>query len=126
MSRKAGATRALARGLMRRCPRCGSGGLFTRWTRLAERCPRCGLKFEREEGAFLGSLVLNYGVTALLEIGYLIAILVLTLPHPNVLALTAGAVAIAVLVPLFVYPFAKTTWSAIDLILHPEQDEAGR
>ena len=88
-----------------------------------ERCPRCGLRFEREEGAFLGSLVLNYGVTALLEIAYLVLILVLTLPHPNVFALTAGAVAIAVVVPLFVYPFAKTTWSAIDLILHPEQDE---
>jgi len=67
--------------------------------------------------------VINYGVTALLEIAYLIVILVLTLPHPNVLVLTTGAVAIAVLVPLFVYPFAKTTWSAIDLILHPEQDE---
>lgn len=26
-------------------------------------CPQCGLKFERDEGFFLGSLSLNYGVT---------------------------------------------------------------
>src|SRR4029077_6387049 len=97
--------------------------LFRRWFQLVERCPRCGLRFEREEGAFLGSLVLNSGLTPLLEIAYLILILGLTLPHPNVVALTAGAVAIAVVIPLFVYPFAKTTWAAIDLILHPEQDE---
>ena len=118
-----GAPRALLRGLLRRCPRCGEKRLFRRWFRLVERCPRCGLKFEREAGAFLGSLVLNYGVTAGLEIAYLVIVLVLTLPHPNVFALTAGAVGIAIVVPLLAYPFAKTTWAAIDLILHPEQDE---
>jgi hypothetical protein len=89
---------------------------------MVERCPRCGVKFEREEGAFLGSLVINYGVTGLLEIAYLVLVLVLTLPHPNVFALTAGAIAIAIVTPLVVYPFAKTTWAAIDLLLHPEQD----
>ena len=86
---------------------------------MAERCPRCGLRLEREEGAFLGSLVLNYSVTALALITYLVVVLVLTLPDPPVFPLTAGAVVIAVLVPLIVYPFAKTTWAAIDLLLHP-------
>jgi hypothetical protein len=86
---------------------------------MVERCPRCGLRFEREEGAFLGSLVLNYSVTGLALIVYLVVVLVLTLPDPPVFLLTAGAVVIAVLVPLIVYPFAKTTWAAIDLLLHP-------
>jgi uncharacterized protein DUF983 len=89
---------------------------------MVERCPRCGLPFEREEGAFLGSLVLNYSVTGLALIAYLVAVLVLTLPDPPVFLLTAGAVVIAVLVPLFVYPFAKTTWAALDLLLHPNTD----
>jgi uncharacterized protein DUF983 len=90
---------------------------------MVERCPRCGLLFEREEGAFLGSLVLNYSVTALALIAYLVVVLVLTLPHPPVFALTAGAVVIAVLLPLAFYPFAKTTWAAIDLLLHPTDRE---
>ncbi len=86
---------------------------------MVERCPRCRLRFEREEGAFLGSLVLNYSVTGLSLIAYLVVVLVLTLPHPPVLLLTVGAVGIAVLVPLVAYPFAKTMWAAIDLLLHP-------
>lgn len=82
-------------------------------------CPRCGLILEREEGAFLGSLALNYGVTGALAIAYLIVMLTLTLPDPPVVALTAGAIAITVVVPLVTYPFAKTTWAAIDMLLHP-------
>ena len=74
--------------------------------------------FEREEGAFLGSLAINYGVTAIVAIAYLIVMLALTLPDPPVFALTAGAVGIAIVVPLLIYPFAKTTWAAIDLLLH--------
>ena len=45
-----------------------------------------------------------------------------TLPHPPVFWLTAGAIVIAVTVPLAFYPFAKTTWAAIDLLLHPDTD----
>jgi len=86
---------------------------------MVERCPRCRLRLEREEGAFLGSLVLNYGVTGALEILYLVVALVLTLPKPNVPALIVGAIGLAVVVPLVWYPFAKTTWAAIDMLLHP-------
>ena len=42
--------------------------------------------------------------------------------------LVAGAVVIAIAVPLLGYPASKTTWSAIDLAMHPldpvEQAEA--
>ena len=31
-----------------------------------ERCPHCGVKFEREPGFFLGSIYINYGLTALI------------------------------------------------------------
>lgn len=88
-------------------------------------CPRCGLRFEREEGAFLGSLAINYAVTGAVAIAYLMVALVVTLPDPPVLVLTAGAVGIAIVVPLLVYPFAKTTWAAIDLLLRGGRDEPG-
>jgi uncharacterized protein (DUF983 family) len=96
--------------------------LFRRWLQLTPTCPRCGLAFEREEGAFLGSLAINYSVTALAAIAYLVVVLVVTLPHPPVAALTAGAVGICIVVPLVVYPFAKTTWAAIDLVLRAGRD----
>ena len=111
------------RALALRCPRCGQGGLFRRWFTLAERCPRCGLRFEREEGAFLGSLALNYGVTGVLFIGTLIVWLILTLPDVAVLPLTITSIAITVLFPLAFYPFAKMLWTATDMALHRSEHD---
>jgi uncharacterized protein (DUF983 family) len=112
------ATLVLARGLIRRCPWCGRGKLFRRWFTLPQRCPRCGLRFEREEGAFLGSLAINFGVTALAFMAELVIWIALTLPDPPVLAITVTSVLIALFLPLVIYPFAKTTWAAIDILMH--------
>jgi uncharacterized protein (DUF983 family) len=35
-------TRALSRGLISRCPKCGKGGLFHAYLKVADRCPACG------------------------------------------------------------------------------------
>lgn len=56
----------LARGLTLRCPNCGGRTLLARWLRVHDTCRRCGLRFEREEGFFLGAIVINYTVTAVL------------------------------------------------------------
>jgi uncharacterized protein (DUF983 family) len=115
------------RALARRCPRCGQGRLFHRWFTLPERCPSCGLQFEREEGAFLGSLALNYGVTGVLFIGTLIVWLILTLPDVPVVPLTVTCIAIAAVFPLIFFPFAKLLWTATDLALHESKhDDSGR
>lgn len=114
-------TRILLRGIFRRCPRCGQGKLFRRWFDITPRCPRCGLRFEREEGAFLGSLVLNYGVTGAAFIALLIVWLIVDLPDVQVIPLALASLGVIVVVTLFVYPFAKTTWAAIDLVLNYEQ-----
>ena len=55
----------VARGLTNRCPNCGGHTLFRAGTlfEVNAECPNCGLKIERDEGFFLGSLSLNYGVT---------------------------------------------------------------
>jgi uncharacterized protein (DUF983 family) len=111
----------LVRGFARRCPWCGQGKLFHRWFTLPETCPRCGLKFEREEGAFLGSLALNFGVTSLVFIVVLVTWIALTLPEPPVALITVASVAIALILPLVIYPFAKTTWTAIDILMRWDQ-----
>lgn len=53
----------IRRGLGRRCPNCGSGGLFRHGLILRYRCTSCGLKLSRSEGFFLGAMVWNYGLT---------------------------------------------------------------
>ncbi len=37
---------AMKRGLRRRCPRCGAGGMFTGYLSVSPRCKACGLDFE--------------------------------------------------------------------------------
>ena len=55
----------IARGLAHRCPNCGGRTLFKAGTRfeLDAGCAACGLKFEKDEGFYLGAMSLNYGVT---------------------------------------------------------------
>lgn len=60
--------RVIGRGLTFRCPNCGARGLFAGLLKMNERCPGCGLLFEREEGFFLGAMVLNYVLSALLAV----------------------------------------------------------
>lgn len=59
----------ILRGLTHCCPNCGSRTLFQPGTlfQVNKECPVCGFRFERDndEGFFLGSMSLNYGVTIL-------------------------------------------------------------
>lgn len=109
-----GVLRALGRGVLRRCPRCGSGNLFVSWLRIRERCPRCGLRLEREEGGFLGAMTINYAATALVWLAVLVTWLIVDLPDVHVAALMAVSLAVAALFPLAFFPFAKTIWCAVD------------
>ncbi len=114
--------RMLRRGLTKRCPVCGSGSLFDGWFRMKERCPRCGYKFEREEGFFLGAYTINLAIAeGLLLILAIVPLIVLLNANPRmsvVPILIIGLVA-AVVAPLVFYPFSRTIWSAIDLVLRP-------
>lgn len=112
-------TRVLARGLARRCPVCGQGGLFTRWFTLAERCPRCALRFERIEGHWLGALGLNTIVSFSILLVVVVVGLVLSHPEYAMAPLVVAAAATAVLVPLAFYPSSKTMWTAIDILMRP-------
>src|SRR5579871_1855704 len=54
-------------GILRQlCPRCRTGKIFRRsvwlFPGMYERCPACGLKFEREDGYFLGAMYISYGL----------------------------------------------------------------
>jgi uncharacterized protein (DUF983 family) len=64
----------VTRGLTNRCPNCGGKRLFKTGTlfELNQECPDCLLKFEKDEGFFLGAMSLNYGVTL---VGYLVPVL---------------------------------------------------
>ncbi|HEY8116802.1 MAG TPA: DUF983 domain-containing protein [Actinomycetota bacterium] len=113
------------RGATRRCPRCGSGRLFSSWFKIRDRCPRCGLRLEREEGGFLGAMTLNYLFTAVVWLVVLVVWLAMDLPDLHVPALTVTSIAIAALVPLLFWPFSKTIWASVDFLIYRTSPDYG-
>ena len=71
---------SLLNGILRQlCPRCRTGrifraSIFRGFPAMNERCAACGLKFEREEGYFLGAMIIDYGL-GLIIIAILAALL---------------------------------------------------
>jgi uncharacterized protein (DUF983 family) len=110
------------RGMRRRCGRCGAKHIFRTYFQLHERCPRCGYKFEREEGFFTGVYLINYSITAVLLVIEIFVFLVVAFSSDGDISLAPWlltGVAIAIFCPLLLYPFAKSTWAAIDLAARP-------
>lgn len=104
----------LFRGLTLGCPRCGCRKTHTKYFSIRTNCPKCGLKFEKEQGYWTGSLAINMIVTGgLVAIG-LAAGLIMTAPDIPVIPLLAILLPLAIFVPIINYPFTHTIWMAID------------
>ncbi len=115
-----------ARGLTHRCPNCGGRTLFQsgKLFALNPTCPRCGLPFERDEGFFLGSMSLNYGVTLVGWLGPVTALAwqqVISLPTAAVLAGTG-----AVVLPMLLYRSSRSWWLMNYYLFLPHQLPANR
>ena len=109
----------LSRGLVRRCPICGSGHLFRHWFVICERCPRCAFKFERVEGHWIGAIAINTVAAFGLMLASIVIGAFLTYPDVPFAPLVTVAVSIAVAVPLLFLPSSRTLWTAIDLWMTP-------
>lgn len=100
----------VARGLTNRCPNCGGRTLFKAGTlfEVNKACPQCGLKIERDEGFFLGSLSLNYAVTL---VAYLLPVMLLAYFDVigGTLAMVLAGVG-AILVPALFYRSSRSWW----------------
>ena len=116
--------RLLGRALLLRCPNCGGRELFEGFFQMKPRCPTCGMLLERgESDYFLGGYTLNLiAVEILLAFGFLVVVIV-TWPNPPWDGLMWGGVVLSVLGAVFCYPFAKTTWLAVDLMFRPPHRE---
>ena len=107
--------RMIGRGATRRCGRCGSGRLFRRYLTMVDSCPRCGLHFEREEGYWLGAMVINLAVTMLMFVVLFVGMAVVWWPDPPWTRILVVLLVVNLIVPIAFYPFSKTLWVAGDL-----------
>lgn len=104
---------SIARGLTLRCPNCGARTLFKGIWSMNERCPVCGLLFEREEGFFLGAVVINYTPTALIAVVvpcFLLLAGLGTAPFREQVELFIAVLVAAALLPFLFYRPSKSLW----------------
>jgi uncharacterized protein (DUF983 family) len=111
------------RGLRLRCPRCGGGKLFRNWFKLKERCPTCGYKFDREKGGgfWLGGYVMNTALGESLLALYLLYFAGQAINHPDmrIRSWLIVAIVLALVPPFLFWPVSRTTWMAVDQMIHP-------
>ncbi|HEX9164674.1 MAG TPA: DUF3187 family protein [Gemmatimonadales bacterium] len=110
----------LVRALALRCPHCGGRGLFRSWLRMRETCPTCALALDRgERGYQVGSYMLNIIAAELIFLALFLGVLAATWPEPPWALLQYGGAAMMVLAPVLLYPFTKTVFLAMDLMVRP-------
>ncbi len=86
-------------------------------------CPKCDLRFQREEGFFLGAIVMSFAImlaacAAVFAIGF-----GTRKPDGSVVPIMIAGIGIATVLPIIIYPFSKTLWLAVDLIMRKSMGE---
>ena len=110
------------RALRRHCPACGGHPLFSGWLRMRDRCPSCHLRMRRgEDGYTLGALWFNLFLAELITMTSFVITLVRTWPNPPWDVLQVVGPIEAVVMPLLVWPFARTLFLAFDLCIRPPE-----
>ncbi len=116
--------RGLTAAALARCPVCGSGGIWKAFGQTVDDCPRCHYRYAREEGYWVGGLIVNLGLAFLLFLLVFLGGMLITWPDVPWNALLIATVAAMVVGPVVLYPQSKTIWVWLDLKVHPyEGDE---
>ena len=116
-------TVSAAAGIRRQlCPRCREGRIFRGPVYRAplgmlDNCPVCGLKFEREQGYFLGAMYVSYGLS-IPPVLVLILLIRMLSGWPYDVSIGAAFVAYLPFVPV-VARFARVVWMYVDQSFDP-------
>lgn len=111
----------VGRALRLACPLCGQGRMFKGLIAMHERCPNCNVKFEREPGFFLGSIYINYGITAVVT--SVVYLGLMFSKWGSDLQQMGIAVAIAVILPILLHRHARSLWAGFDQWRDPQPGE---
>lgn len=120
MDTKPGIRTLIARGLQKRCPRCGQGEIFERWHQVKPACEICGLKLQEREGNCWGFM---YVSTAVLTGFFFIAMLLYRPP-----SLLTGRIALfsgGLLLIGLTLPYRKSLALALDYLVDRVDDSSG-
>lgn len=92
---------------------------------MLDTCESCGVRFEREEGYWVGAVIINTTVTFVSFVGLFVTLTAATWPNVPWATVMGVTIALNVLLPVLFYPVSKSLWSALELSWHPlEPSEA--
>jgi uncharacterized protein (DUF983 family) len=112
--------RILRAGVSLKCPRCRGGGLFDGWFHMFTECSRCGLKFEREQGFFVGAIYVNYAVTVLIALpGFFLLDYYAEVSLRQQLILWG---AFATVFPILFFRHSRSLWLSVAYLFDPDDE----
>ncbi|HEU4478107.1 MAG TPA: DUF983 domain-containing protein [Pyrinomonadaceae bacterium] len=95
-----------------RCPACGRSRIFARLFHLKDHCDACRAIFKREEGFFVGALMVAVVTTeAVIVLAYLLSLSIVGPHYQFVINILLG---IALLFPVAFYHHSWSIWLAFD------------
>lgn len=98
--------------LMLRCPACGGSGIFERPFHVKERCEPCGAIFKREEGFFVGAIMVAVVTTeAVIVLAYLISLPIVSNHYDLVIGVL---LVLALLFPVAFFHHSWSIWLSFD------------
>jgi uncharacterized protein (DUF983 family) len=109
--------------LRQMCPQCRAArifrkSIFTGFPRMQERCPNCGLKFEREQGYFLGAMYISYGLALITIVA--LALLLWAVTSWSMQKVTAWAIVLFLPLAPTLTLFSRVLWIYLDRAIDPE------
>lgn len=116
--------RMVLRAMALRCPHCGGRNIFASLFALKPSCPTCGLRLERgESDYFVGTYLFNLIFVELILFFCVCGFVYVTWPNPPWDAITYVTAFLMLSGCVICYPFAKTTWLAVDMSIRPLSTE---
>lgn len=110
----------MTRAARLRCPQCGGRGIFRSFFEFREHCPTCGMRLQRGEGDyFIGAYLFNLIAVEMILAVCVGTFVVMTWPDPPWEMITYVTAALMLTGCVVCYPFAKTTFLAVDLAVRP-------
>jgi len=122
--RRPSLARLTGRALLRRCPRCGGGGIWRSFFAMKHACPTCGQVLERGESSdfWVGAYLINLVIAELMAVAIAAVLWFATWPRISFNVLWGASMALAIIMPIVFYPFARDLWLAWDLYFRPHEE----
>jgi formate-dependent nitrite reductase membrane component NrfD len=91
---------------------------------MKERCPRCAFPLQRGEAHdyWLGGMMFNIGLSELLAVLAVAAVVLGSWPRVPWTAVWIGAIALMLAAPFLLFPLSRTMWLAFDLLFRPRHE----